>query len=493
MANYRTFPQNKLKEHTKNAICDECGFKYKKFDLRKKWNGLLVCRKCWEPQHPSELYNYRSHEGSGDDGVYRSDDTGTTPTGTTDISGNPIPPPLTITTTSLASLYIGDSVSYQLEFTGSTPDQVTWSISAGSLPSGFTLDANTGIISGTGASAATSNFTVLLTADDGRTDTQALSIEVLYLYGVPLTWTTGLKSSQTNGISYYGGAYQTGEGALLTIGGNQVPFAHGYNSSKWYDIDTNTWSTSGITHLQTNPTGYNYMQGICNQVDGCYYTLQSAGGNTMNVKKYDPSIDTWSTEDTFTTGGGYLDRYALADTSYGGIFDWMLFGGFGNSGGGITAKAYGYSSATGNITAVSDMPAARYQNNAAGLRDGSVILCGMDSTTKTAWRYYPATDTYDVIDDMPIPLYNANIATSMDDGKAYIGGGKSTGGSNTLSTIVYDPDTALWSMGTSLPSPYYPGADGGWNGSCRISDGRLFVMEGNSHASVVNYSFMQAT
>lgn len=38
-----------------NAICDRCGFKYKSFQLRKEWTGLMVCKNCWEPRHPQDL------------------------------------------------------------------------------------------------------------------------------------------------------------------------------------------------------------------------------------------------------------------------------------------------------------------------------------------------------------------------------------------------------------------------------------------------------
>lgn len=43
------------REWTWNAICDRCGFKYKAFQLRKEWTGLMVCKECWEPRHPQEL------------------------------------------------------------------------------------------------------------------------------------------------------------------------------------------------------------------------------------------------------------------------------------------------------------------------------------------------------------------------------------------------------------------------------------------------------
>ena len=40
---------------TWNAICCVCGFKYKASELVKRWDGVYVCRKDWEPRHPQEL------------------------------------------------------------------------------------------------------------------------------------------------------------------------------------------------------------------------------------------------------------------------------------------------------------------------------------------------------------------------------------------------------------------------------------------------------
>jgi hypothetical protein len=38
-----------------NAICDSCGFKFKAFQLKKRWDGLMVCSKDYETRHPQEL------------------------------------------------------------------------------------------------------------------------------------------------------------------------------------------------------------------------------------------------------------------------------------------------------------------------------------------------------------------------------------------------------------------------------------------------------
>jgi hypothetical protein len=37
-----------------NAICDVCGFKFKDTDLKRRWDGLMVCSDDYEMQHPQE-------------------------------------------------------------------------------------------------------------------------------------------------------------------------------------------------------------------------------------------------------------------------------------------------------------------------------------------------------------------------------------------------------------------------------------------------------
>jgi hypothetical protein len=47
------------KHGDRNAICDRCGFKYKLSSLRKTWDGLLVCSKDWESEHPQNRIRIR--------------------------------------------------------------------------------------------------------------------------------------------------------------------------------------------------------------------------------------------------------------------------------------------------------------------------------------------------------------------------------------------------------------------------------------------------
>jgi hypothetical protein len=73
------------------------------------------------------------------------------------------PPPLVISTTSLANGIVNAAYSATLAATGGTPPYTAWSVSAGSLPPGLTLHSATGVIDGTPTSYGTFDFTVQVT------------------------------------------------------------------------------------------------------------------------------------------------------------------------------------------------------------------------------------------------------------------------------------------------------------------------------------------
>lgn len=35
-------------------VCDECGLKFRKSQMVKRWDGCWVCQKDYEPRHPQE-------------------------------------------------------------------------------------------------------------------------------------------------------------------------------------------------------------------------------------------------------------------------------------------------------------------------------------------------------------------------------------------------------------------------------------------------------
>lgn len=38
-----------------NVICDRTGYKVKRSECIREWNGLLVRRESWEPRHPQDF------------------------------------------------------------------------------------------------------------------------------------------------------------------------------------------------------------------------------------------------------------------------------------------------------------------------------------------------------------------------------------------------------------------------------------------------------
>ena len=87
-----------------------------------------------------------------------------------------------INTTSLPTAYVGESYNQTLQATpGTASNNLTWSVSSGSLPDGLQLNANTGTISGTPTTAGSSTFTVQVSEiveGETLTATQELTLKV---------------------------------------------------------------------------------------------------------------------------------------------------------------------------------------------------------------------------------------------------------------------------------------------------------------------------
>jgi hypothetical protein len=124
-----------------------------------------------------------------------------------------INPVLAISTTSLPSGTVGTAYNQSLQTNGGGVPPIAWSITLGSLPPGLTLNAGTGVISGTPTTGTGSpfNFTVQA-ADSGtpqQTSSRALSISIAT---APLSVaTTGLPNGVV-GQSYNGAILQSAGG-----------------------------------------------------------------------------------------------------------------------------------------------------------------------------------------------------------------------------------------------------------------------------------------
>jgi hypothetical protein len=46
------------------AVCDCCGFHFKQSQLKKRWDGAMVCKDDWEPQHPQDKIHIRTERNN---------------------------------------------------------------------------------------------------------------------------------------------------------------------------------------------------------------------------------------------------------------------------------------------------------------------------------------------------------------------------------------------------------------------------------------------
>jgi hypothetical protein len=95
------------------------------------------------------------------------------------------PGPPVIETTGPLQAIAGTAFSYPLTVAGGTPPYI-WSITSGSLPSGLNLDSQTGLLSGTPATAGSATFTTQVTDAASRTAQKSLSITVAPSTTLPL-------------------------------------------------------------------------------------------------------------------------------------------------------------------------------------------------------------------------------------------------------------------------------------------------------------------
>jgi len=142
--------------------------------------------------------------------------------GTLSYTVTPVCPAISITPISLAQGTVGTAYSQTLSASGGTAPYGTWAITTGTLPTGLTLNASTGIISGTPTASASPAAGITLRVNDtyGCQGTQIITLQICPVVTVsPATLTTptvGTAYSQTitaaGGTSAY--TYTVSSGAL---------------------------------------------------------------------------------------------------------------------------------------------------------------------------------------------------------------------------------------------------------------------------------------
>ena len=231
---------------------------------------------------------------------------------------------LTVVTTSLPPGTQNTTYNAMLAATGGlTP--YTWSITAGSLPVGLHLNANSGAITGTPSGAGISNFTVQVADSQLPPATASAPLGITITPAVPLRITT-------TSLPY--GIFGTPYSAMLTAAGGVYPY---------------TWSiTSGTLPpgLGLNPsTGV--ISGTPTTAGTSNFTVQVADSETP------PATASAPLSITISPGGGgnpgaLTGNYAFFLNGFNSSGQWTLAGSFISDGNGhITSGVVDGNSVTG--------------------------------------------------------------------------------------------------------------------------------------------------
>lgn len=277
--------------------------------------------------------------------------------------------PVAVSTTVLPSATYGQSYSSALSASGGS-GAYTWSVAAGSLPGGTTLDPATGTISGTPTGTGTANFTIQATdsADPTLSATKPLTLTV-----DPATLTATVAGAQT-----YGGA------TSFTVSG-YTGFVNGDNAS----AVTGVLGGCGTTATPTSNVG-NYpvtVSGCTGLFDPNYRITYVDGGYRVG-----PATATATVSGSETYGSG---APSFAVTGYRGFVN-------GDTAAAINGSLAGCSTTTPAGTGVGTYHATiagcsglSDPNYTVGYTDGGFTVTPAPLVaTITAARAYGAAPTY---------------------------------------------------------------------------------------------------
>ncbi len=338
------------------------------------------------------------------------------------LNTNP-PPPLAVTTTSLPSGTQNTAYNTTLAATGGL-SSYTWSISAGSLPAGLSLNASTGAITGTTTAPGTSSFTVQVKDANSSTASEVLSI----VTDPPLAITTSSLPSGMQNAAY---------SATLGANGGQTPYM---------------WSISA----GSLPSGLS-LSGSTGAING---TPTASGSSSFTLKVTDSSSPANSTTEALSIVI-YPPLTITTSSLPGGTQNEAYSGTLAASGG---TTPYAWSISAGSL------PAGLSLNASTGTITGTPTAIGTTSFTAQV------TDANSLTASQPLSIAVAPVITAVSPlfgspGTNVTISGSGFGSTQGASTVTFNGTMATTITSWSASSIVVPVPAGATSGPVSVTVG----------------------
>jgi len=232
--------------------------------------------------------------------------------------------PSITTAQNLGTAYVSVPFSVTLTATGITP--ISWSIASGTLPSGLSINASSGVISGTPTASGNYSFTVRATNIFGN-GTKQFTLTVS-----PAPSITSHPANRT---------IQAGSGTTFSVSASSVGFAYNYMweyrataGDRWLSVlNGGIYSNATTATLSLNnvPATYNGYQYRCVVANSGYTWSISSNVATLTVNSRPPDIKMQPQDKTTTAGTGTSFDFDISNVSGTLSLQWQVSTNSGSS------------------------------------------------------------------------------------------------------------------------------------------------------------------
>jgi len=305
------------------------------------------------------------------------------------------------------------------------------------LPAGLSIDAQTGVISGTPTTAGVPTTYTVTGSNSAASVTAQLTIDVNT--AVIGEW---LPTDYMNQARYRHTATRLSDGRVLVAAGLGRSLL---SSAELYDPVADTWAQTGNLsqarqfHTATLlPTGQVLVAGGL------------GGPQRSSAELYDAAAGTWTPTSSMSQA---RDSHTATLLSTGMV---LVAGGRGTTGTPLSSAEL-YDPAAGTWSPTGSLSQARFSFTATLLSDGRVLVAGGTigaGRLSSAELYDPATGAWSQTGDMT-EVRSLHTATLLPGGTVLVAGGNIGGTAALAAAELYDPATGSWSQTASMSQKRY--------------------------------------